>query len=309
MKATNHLPVMYTLLISLITPTMAQQPTLGPLAPISFASLPAYSSARPCAAGCMVYNGGFQCGLHGGYNDLGNGLACGCTPTNNCWCSEGNRDMASSFVSSCVSSSCGTKVDWVAEATGMLGLWEGYCATATVELEGTKTTAVSSRSRVTSSSLRVTGSADPAAVAETETASSTPPAADRDDGGLQRSDIVALAASLGVGIPSLLIALITLCVQIRKRRRIAAETQAAATIQPASQATSQAQAPSTGSNTAMLTSNPSAPHSQYTPTPPPVMDEYAQAELAHLYAQQPVMQNAQHTGYFDRSKTGNPYHR
>ena len=55
-------------------------------------------------------------------------------------------------------------------------------------------------------------------------AATTASSAEEDEGddGLSKSDIIALATSLGVGIPSLAIAVIALVMQLRKRRSAAA---------------------------------------------------------------------------------------
>jgi hypothetical protein len=99
----------------------------------------------------------------------------------------------------------------------MLSLYDGYCATANAASStATKTSA--------SDGLVETGRASNAALAGGETVAATglvesgvAPSPDADTAGLSRSDTIALAASLGVGIPSILIAVMTLCVMIKKR--------------------------------------------------------------------------------------------
>jgi len=103
----------------------------------------------------------------------------------------------------------------------MASLYEGYCLTANADTTTTaassKPTSAKSTAGATSDSAQNSGSTP----TETAPASSSSSSGTGSGGkeGLSQSDIVALAASLGVGIPSLIIAAITLCVQLRKRKK------------------------------------------------------------------------------------------
>ncbi|KAK3061335.1 hypothetical protein LTS18_006484 [Coniosporium uncinatum] len=227
----SHLLLFLQLFLARIL--LSQETESGPLAPISITSQLAYSTARPCAAGCLIYNGIFVCGVHGGYHDLPVELGCGCNATNACLCSSDFASSATSYMSSCISEACGRSVDhWQGEVTSMLGLYEGYCATANAAVEASTTAVPASKSTTAilesdvATSLRASPSSAPTSPARAATASSstipTSTAGNKDaadDGdGLSRSDVVALAASLGVGIPSLLVAFATLWVMLKKRK-------------------------------------------------------------------------------------------
>ncbi|KAG7129823.1 hypothetical protein HYQ45_011192 [Verticillium longisporum] len=203
-----------SLLSLLLTISMAQDVTQGPLAPVSLGSYTELATARGCAAACLVYNGIWVCGVNAGYDDLGVALECGCTSINGCYFGE----------------------NWTQEVAGMLGIYEGYCATALEAGEGTAvaTTTTTSRARTTTGGATVaadatrsaptSGGAEETSAAENDTTENGGASEGETDGGLSKSDIVALAASLGVGIPSLIVALVTLCIQMKKRKRNAGVT-------------------------------------------------------------------------------------
>ncbi|KAK3315773.1 hypothetical protein B0H66DRAFT_534043 [Apodospora peruviana] len=233
---------MFLLLFGLTTQAVnAAETTAGPLAYVSLYSEIGYSTARPCAAGCLVYNGVFGCN-NAGYNDLGVHLGCGCGPQNFCYCSTKLAESATAYISSCVSERCAKSVDsWEEEVGSMDALYDGYCATANVGPLTTskKPTATPTPAKTTAAADATENTAPAAAVPESGSdsgaptstggapASTTSAPADEKKG-LSQSDIVALAASLGVGIPSLLVAVITLLVQLRKKKRRAAEAAEAA---------------------------------------------------------------------------------
>ncbi|KAG7128482.1 hypothetical protein HYQ45_011904 [Verticillium longisporum] len=189
---------------------MAQEVTQGPLAPVSLGTYTELATARACAAGCLVYNGIWVCGVNAGYDDLGVALECGCASINGCYCNTELASSATAYLSRCVSSRCADSVEnWTQEVAGMLGVYEGHCATALEAGEGTCADERSGggdfccRERYDGERRGKRG---------------------KTDGGLSKSDIVALAASLGVGVPSLIVALVTLCIQMKKRKRNAGVT-------------------------------------------------------------------------------------
>ncbi|WQF82529.1 hypothetical protein CDEST_07543 [Colletotrichum destructivum] len=206
--------------------------TVGALAPVSLHSELAYSTARACAAGCLVHNGIWVCGVNAGYQDLGVALQCGCQSINGCYCNTALASSATSYISSCVSKGCSKVDNWSVDLTSMLNLYDSYCATANAAVDGTPattTTADGKASSPTASSVAKsptdgrpaqTSGSGTSGTSAADTQQTT--AAAGGDSGLSRSDIVALAASLGVGIPSMLIAALTLYFQIRKKRRNAA---------------------------------------------------------------------------------------
>jgi len=198
--------------------------TQGPAAAVSIWSEEAYSTARRCAAGCLAYNGVFGCN-NAGYYDLGIELGCECGPVNNCYCNTKYASSATKYVSNCVKAGCNGVEDWPDEVTSMLDLYNNYCATANVAVKTTDFTpgpttspsdnTADTQTTDTSKPTRATQTGSPGS------GSTAPPTSipNEEKNGLSQSDIVALAASLGVGIPSLLIAVITLVVQLRKRKR------------------------------------------------------------------------------------------
>lgn len=136
---------------------------------------------------------------------------------------------ATSYLSSCISAGCANGVnDWTTDLSSMLGLYDSYCATANAAIvttvPATITDASSSAPSGTSKGQGNTGAPKTETGTET-TSATTAPSSDKAGGGLSQSDIVALGASLGVGIPSLLIALLTLWVQLRKRKQKAEKSE------------------------------------------------------------------------------------
>jgi len=193
----------------------------------------AYSTARACAAGCLVYNGDYPCQVRG-YHDLGVELGCGgCGPLNGCYCHKDRGSSATSYITACVSYKCAASVsDWEVDATAMVGLYDGYCATANVGQ--TKTTAAANPTNTTPGGGGGSGTGpgqtpDAGAASQTAPAGATPTGtAAPEKTGLSQSDIVALAASLGVGIPSIAIAGLTLWIQLRRRKRAGGAKEVAA---------------------------------------------------------------------------------
>jgi hypothetical protein len=110
----------------------------------------------------------------------------------------------------------------------MLGMYDSYCATANAAIETTvpATITEASSSAPTGASKAQGNTGVPKTQTETgSTSATTAPSSGTAGEGLSQSDIVALAASLGIGIPSLLIALLTLWVQLRKKKQKAAKSE------------------------------------------------------------------------------------
>ncbi|KAL3299284.1 hypothetical protein RB213_000357 [Colletotrichum asianum] len=164
--------------------------------------------------------------IFSGYQDLGVALQCDCQSIRLLL----QHCSATSYISSCVSRGCSKVENWSVDLTSMLDLYNSYCATA----NGQAANALDAPATLTSerTSLKTTASNGAGASSNgqatqtsrlgsssTSSAEAQQPSAAAESGGLSRSDIVALAASLGVGIPSLLIAGLTL----HFRSRISAE--------------------------------------------------------------------------------------
>ncbi|KAM7220453.1 hypothetical protein V8F06_004232 [Rhypophila decipiens] len=187
---------------------------------------PPWSSARACAAGCLKYNGVFGCN-NAGFYDLGVALGCGCRASNNCFCSAKFASSVTSYVAECVSTNCDGIQDWADEVTSMLGIYGDYCVPANVAVstEGfsyvstTATTPTETGGKGGNNPTRATQTGSASTSTETGTpAGGTNGQEEEKKDGLSQSDVVALAASLGGGIPSLLVAIITLVVQMRRRK-------------------------------------------------------------------------------------------
>lgn len=219
-------------------PSAAQQATKGPLAQVSIGGEDVYSLARPCAANCLSYRGDWPCQVRGFY-DLGAELGCGrCARINNCYCNTEYGSSATDYIRRCVPFTCGANVvNTEAEIASILAIYDGYCRTAMVAPAAVTTTKATGESEPNplktdgpepGSSPDNEGEATKTGEAETTQTKSTSEAKSENskdkDEGLSRSDIVALAASLGVGIPSLLVATITLYVQMKRRRKAKRES-------------------------------------------------------------------------------------
>ncbi|KAF2117243.1 hypothetical protein BDV96DRAFT_644669 [Lophiotrema nucula] len=212
--ASHHPCILALLLPPLLPSAHTAQITAGPLAPASIYTLIEYSTARPCAADRLWDNGGIPCGAGRFYNDLVLALGYGCGAINACYCSTGLCDGVGAVGP---------------DVSSMLGLYGGYCATANVGFstsaptsrDATKTTSAEELAETTGEVFGTKASATASSASRTSTptststATSTPEA--KEDEGLSKSDIIALATGLGVGIPSLIIAVVALVIQLRKR--------------------------------------------------------------------------------------------
>ncbi|KAK3988939.1 hypothetical protein QBC44DRAFT_370543 [Cladorrhinum sp. PSN332] len=201
--------------------------TNGPLAYVSLDADTAYKTARSCAAGCLIYNGGIPCNAGSFKYDIGVFLGCGrCGQLNGCYCSAALGSSATSYISTCVSSKCSGVDSWEDEVTSMLLMYNGYCATANVAPTTTTRPPFSGTTNTPQNTTPVAGSGPgdlPTETGASGAAVTDPASADKgteeeSKEGLSKSDIVALAASLGVGIPSLAIAGLTLWIQLRKKK-------------------------------------------------------------------------------------------
>ena len=109
----------------------------------------------------------------------------------------------------------------------MLGLYDGYIQTADVAIPSsalaTTTTggAQDSIRATTQATAQSTGleRANPSASATELSTQSAAGAEEKEDRGVSKSDIIALATGLGVGIPSLVVGAVALFIQLRSRRR------------------------------------------------------------------------------------------
>ena len=200
----------------------------GATAYISIYSDEAWSTARSCVAKCVWYTGVWH-PSNAGYQDLAVHLGCGAGGNNGCYCNSQYATSATNYINSCITAGCGKAISSLQpEVNAMLSLYNGYCSTA---LAAPAATSAATSAYTSASTARSTPSAAPAAgslnsqttakptgrgAATGETAS--PSGAPASDEGLSKSDIIALASGLGIGIPSLLVAIIALWIQLKKRR-------------------------------------------------------------------------------------------
>lgn len=217
----------------------AEETILEPTAVISIDSERPFATMKPCASSCLVYSGVWACGVNSGYYDLGIELSCGCSPKNFCYCDVDSASRASSYISSCVNDGCGT--EFPSEVTSALDLYNGYCSTANVDVAASTTSASSTGtptllsigSKSTTGTSKATSTNSIAAETLSSSSSSrtnsvneataiTAPA-EKKNSGLTSSDVIALGGGLGVGVPSLLLGIVTFCLQ----RRIRGKKQAA----------------------------------------------------------------------------------
>lgn len=166
--------------------------------------------------------------------DLGLELACGCSPQNYCFCGKKDAAKASAYISSCVNQDCGGSQT---ELTSAIELYDSYCKTANVEVAAVTTSspagAQTSATKAADQSIpantagsatrQVGATSDPTLDSSSkETTAVSPSSATAEEGkkkGLSQSDIIAMAVGLGVGVPSLLLALGTFCLARRNSKR------------------------------------------------------------------------------------------
>jgi len=113
---------------------------------------PAWSSLKYCAKGCICCKTGYAAVIQEGL---------GCSPPwpNSCFCDTDRQDIATSFLSSCISSYCEASGDVPGPAiTSAASVYGAYCAAAGYPAPGRPaiTTAMSNQSDETSSDLGAT---------------------------------------------------------------------------------------------------------------------------------------------------------
>lgn len=166
---------------------------------ITIDSLPAYSSQRPCVQYCL-YSG--QPNGAGAVN-----WALGCTNLNSCMCRADLASSASSFLTICVNTWCQSAA---IDVNNAVSIFNAYCNAATASSTNIATTTVGS-----SSSGSTTSSQPPTTSPQPVTTSPSSNTSNDNSGPLSRSDRIALGVGLGIGIPSILIGVITLVVKCR----------------------------------------------------------------------------------------------
>jgi hypothetical protein len=86
--------------------------------PESICQAPGFYSLRPCAGSCI--------GCYYGAQQVQDGIGCPADPPNECWCRTDLFTLATSYLSSCVSSSC-TVGGWEADYSSAEAFYESYC--------------------------------------------------------------------------------------------------------------------------------------------------------------------------------------
>ena len=199
--------------------------TSGPSASVSITDYPSYAAAPPCVTSCVW--GALRPGLIYS-SDLAAAIGCGTQwAYNGCFCREDLASAADSFLGSCVPSKCASVTvlpgGAAAQVSSALGFYEGYCTK--VRLEGAVATTasvvnsngLSSSSRTSASTAQTTGATTPGGGSAPEATSIGDSSANGNK--ISKSDSIALGVGLGVGIPSLLIALVGLCINMKRRKR------------------------------------------------------------------------------------------
>lgn len=132
-----------------------------------------------------------------------------------------------------VSDKCAAIGDVTKELKTMMDLYDGYCKTANVEVTTTPIELAASTGApsaegpstkiliATTSVQRKALSSLNSQVLATSGASTaaSPTGTSTNTSALGKSDVIAIGVGLGIGVPSLLIGLATLCVQMRKRKQ------------------------------------------------------------------------------------------
>ena len=234
----SHLTKLIGFILASLSIALGAQSSSGPTAYVSISDSPAYATARPCAAGCLWDNTDiWTCGVNSGWYDVAQELQCGCDALNACYCGEDNAASASSYISSCVSSACS---NFPQETNSAINLYNNYCATANVAVSATSDTSLPSltassvaasvassttsphrTTQTSSSGQEAADSTNEAATAVKSEAAAAPNNSDAasEKDGLSRSDLIAIGVGLGVGVPSLIIAIATFCLMRKKGNR------------------------------------------------------------------------------------------
>lgn len=219
------LPLLILSALNLFLHFAACATSAGPDAYVSIAALPDWKNGHDCMAGCLWYNGIYANNPVVGGRDLGHGLDCGGdSAINGCYCRSDTLSTASAYISSCVSSACSNN-GVATEISSAMSIYDGYCATAAQEQSVTSEAAAAAAAAtptesVSAAAASTTGRSTTKDEPARQTGESAPPSSSSGDekkSGLDKSDLIALAVGLGIGIPSLLIGLAT-CIQMRRRK-------------------------------------------------------------------------------------------
>jgi hypothetical protein len=132
---------------------------------ISIESYSAFLGLRSCAGNCLLNQGP----LSQYAPDLVSYIGCENGRYNTCYCNSGIVTQASSFVSSCVSKTCGE----VADVTSAVQAWEGYCSDAGYPLGNLAVTTAETLTSRTATQPTTLVATVPATVAPTATATNS----------------------------------------------------------------------------------------------------------------------------------------
>lgn len=108
MHSLNPLTQFLTTFLILLLPNLTlsspapAEITQGPQGYASFVSVPSFKTLKPCAQGCLKYNGLYVCGMSG-WGDLGSNIGCGCSPQNYCFCDKREASKVTSYIQVCAS--------------------------------------------------------------------------------------------------------------------------------------------------------------------------------------------------------------
>ena len=207
--------------IVIANPAPAPAVTEGPQAYISYEALPAFSTLKPCAQGCLRYNGVYHCSLQG-YWDLGKELKCGCSPLNYCICDKREAAAASSYINKCVATQCTLPN----EVSAVLDLYNGYCATANVEITSSTTKPYSFTGVTVGSSKTATPAGGNGVTsgnnAAQETSGSSGQVNSANHSGAPKGPVLGLGTIIGIAVGGVILIAALLCIGcclVWKRKR------------------------------------------------------------------------------------------
>ncbi|KAH7400635.1 hypothetical protein DE146DRAFT_631733 [Phaeosphaeria sp. MPI-PUGE-AT-0046c] len=119
----------------------------------------------------------------------------------------------------------------------MLDLYDGNCATANVEVSSAPAQTIAGMTIPATAASKATINMKVSSILTGATApfeSTTQPVGKKEeDEGLSKSDIIALATGLGVGVPSLVLAFVALHIQLRKKNPSASASPSTLDMAPA----------------------------------------------------------------------------
>lgn len=153
-----------------------------------------------------------------GFDDLGKGLKCGCSPLNYCLCDTKEAAAATSYINSCVNTKCALPN----EVTAVLDLYNGYCLTANIAPATTSSipysftgsltkTTNAAGSEVTGQSVAKETGGAAAAAATSKSAVADTSSANANESSTPKSGGLSLGAIIGIAVGGIVLVAALLC--------------------------------------------------------------------------------------------------